>query len=77
MMKLLSAACGYFKGIQWSYLGVFIGVSMLLSIGSRLFHGYRFSSAVVALINDWPVYLTATISYMIVSAAKQSKNIKK
>lgn len=77
IMKMFSAICDYFKGVQWGNLGIFICVYMLLSMGNHLSHGYQFSSAVVALINDWPVYLTATFSYMIVSAIRQSKKIKK
>lgn len=67
----------YFKGIQFRYLWLSIGVFMLLDIGNHMFHGYQLSSAITALPDKWPIYLVMIISYTVVFKIKQSKQMKK
>lgn len=67
----------YFKGIQFRYLWLAIGVYMLLDIGDHILNGYQFSSAITALPNKWYIYLAMIISYTVASKIKQSNQRKK
>lgn len=66
----MSRIRSWFKGIRWRYLVVALITYMLCSIGFGLFTGRQFTAAISAILNDWPIYLTLVVAYVLVSKLK-------
>ncbi len=76
-MKLISQLCSYFKEIRWRYLILLIAVYMICSSSHELLTGHNFNSLVTTILNDWPLYLTMVVVYIMVSIVKQSNSSNK
>ena len=73
-MKIISQIHRRFRKIRWRYLGLLIAVYVLCSIGYELFIGHHFTSLLSTILNDWHLYLTMIIVYIVISIIRPSNS---
>lgn len=76
-MRLISAVRACFHGIPFRYLGLTIGIYILLDVAYHLFHGYQLIPALALIPHRWPVYLLMAAVYIAVSKIKQSNSARR